>query len=247
MLSRNSVEKLTLENTKERLSVANTSNNNTKNYSILNVTEKKMLTNNNQNNINNVSNLGVKNANVDISSPKQNNFLFNSSGNYSKNQNVIKNLKTGSTGSRPISNSSHTPNKHIVTNPNNPGHRPTKSNFLSPNVDENNCDGYGNSNTNNLVNSNVFNRHVDTAKKIQSNNTDTTNHNQNDKNIYENKQVTTTLTPNTGNKNVFKIKNFYEIVKNGTVHSNSNSARVNSNPKVDGLLNSGNKKSSFKK
>lgn len=90
-------------------------------------------------------------------------------------------------------------------------HRPTKSNFLSGGE---------------LINNGPLIKGVETARKLHD-----IKINNNPSNV----------TPNlNGAKNIMKINNFYEVVKNGSIQTNSKSARAAYNHKTEIKLGNSN-------
>ncbi len=231
-MSRNSIDKLLLENSKEKLVI---NNSNLKNISHTNNNEKKnslnpVINNNVSSPKSSVNKYNISNK-LGTVTKLNNNFLMQSnqnikSANFNLNEykNIRRNTKNCSAAIKSISNLpgnlsnhsnqgvSNTPNKQI-------------SNCLK-NVPGILILGENTSNVTNVQNSqsngNVFHKVVETARKLQ------------DSKVVVEKSSNNT--PNNASKQIMKIKNFFEVVKNGTISSNSNSARVNSK-KPDAALN----------
>jgi hypothetical protein len=275
VISRNSADRLESNNTKEKQGIINTSN--TKNYSILNLTDRKIEVNNANTNVSSPKNLygsGSKNGGVTVSlgiGPNGNNVLtINANNNFlrnskpfekefSRNSNTatyngtpnvvecksIKNLKKiASTGGGTIKNVVTTT---IPSNNTYLSQTPTKQipiekilinkiNFLNENI----------TNNSNNVLSNTRN---EIARKLQE--TKIINNQMNNTNIFNNNSniVGSTMSrgSTSGGQSKMKIKNFYEVIKNGNDQSNSNSARASYNHKTELLLSQIHNKKNGKK
>lgn len=256
LISRNSQEKIGLDNTKdtkEKHLAVNTSNNNTKSYSIMNITDRKSMnhypntnlsspkgvgSNNHQHNNNN--NTFLKSYHDIHNETHTNTHTFNKNSSINGNtlavvneQNGIKNLKKVSvglglgTGIKAITTVQGGGNNH--SNNNHHTLTPTKHIANQSKL------GHTNQNHNHNHNHNhIFTKAPETARKLQDNKIHSNTKNNLGTNININNKDNTPIT--TGTKNVMKIKNFYDVVKNVNVPSNSLSARTNYTQKPELLL-----------
>jgi hypothetical protein len=270
IISRNSADRLDLNNTKEKQGIINTSN--TKNYSILNLTDRKIEYNNANTNLSSPKNIygsGNKNGGVSVSlgiGPNGNSVLtINANNTFLKNSKPVDNefnkntnniaYNANSNGLETIKNFKKISNNELVTNktvtaipgsntyssqtptkqvPIDKSQKITKTNFLNDNINSNN----------------VFStKCMETARKLHE--SKIINNQMNNTNICNNNSSIAMSTINTSNttgvQNKMKIKNFYEVIKNGNAQSNSNSARASYNHKTELVLSQINSKKSGKK
>ncbi len=218
LLSRNSIDKLLFENSKDK-----NLGNNTSNIKNISVNEKKIM--NSGININNqVSspkgsinkyNVSNKTNAANAATKLNNNFMLQSANlNVNEYKNIRRNIKNTSAAIKSISNVPGNTSNHSNNNlSNTPNKQP---NFIHKATPSNLVLGESLTNVSNVLNNassnNVFYKAAETARKLH------------DKILLE--KPSSTNTPNNASKQIMKIKNFYEVVKNGTLPSNSNSART---------------------